>query len=105
LFVPAWYFQLTERPVWRKKTIGFACCYSAISRPEPVNDSFWRFVLSNKPAAFFKVEQDEDLEKLVQVDNMEYPAGEVQIPPTAPDWLVSNYWVSSWLLKLYHPKK
>jgi hypothetical protein len=105
VFVPAWYFQLSERPFWRKKIIGFACCYSAIRRDYTARDTFLNFFLTGKPGAFYQLDESPELETLVQADNMEYPAGEIEIPANTPDWLVTNNWVSAWLVKLNRLKK
>jgi hypothetical protein len=105
VFVPAWYFQLAERPVWRKKIIGFASCYSNIHLSAPPVNSIWRFALTNRPATFYQLEEDTALETLIQADNMEYPAGEIEIPGDTPDWLVNNSWVSPWLVKLHRVKR
>jgi|GEM_PF-1783687 len=105
VFVPAWYFQLSERPIWRKKIIGFASCYSSIRLSDPPVNSVWRFALTNRPATFYQLEEDTALETLIQADSMEYPAGEVEIPGDTPDWLVNNSWVSPWLVKLHRVKR
>jgi hypothetical protein len=104
VFVPVWYLQLNERPFWKGKIIGFASCYSGIYPDNPPGNSFWRFYLTNKPAIHFTLDEDTGLEHLVQVDGMEYPAGEIRILPNSPDWLVENGWVSRWLVKLHRPR-
>ena len=105
MYVPAWYIQLSERPLWHKKSVGFANCYLAITKQETSKDSIWRFLFTNRPAVFFQLTEDSELEKLLQVNQMEYPAGEINILPHTLDWLVENDWISGWVTNLYRAKK
>lgn len=85
LYVPIWYFQFVERPVWAKRTHAFAHCYSKFKPTEPnlaaeQKNSVWKFIFSNQPSVYYKVEENRALSQLVKADQLDYPAGTVAVP-------------------------
>lgn len=106
LFVPVWYFQFQERPVWSARTVGFATCYYSLNRfgsrtPEPANvPSLISFMFTRTPSLRYKLQEENDLAHLVGANNLEYPAGRVSIVPGTVERLVSEGWISPWLARL-----
>lgn len=113
LFVPVWFFQFQERPVWSQRTLGFATCYYSLNRfgsrtPEPANlPSLGSFLFTRQPAIRYKLQEDSDLASLVGANNQEYPAGRVGLVPGTLERLVGEGWLSPWLARLLtrlHPR-
>lgn len=111
LFVPVWYFQFQERPLWKQRVLGFASCYTGvelvpISQTVPEINvrkeraSLWRFISSTKPATFYRLHEDNELASLVGAQELDYPAGRVDIDTGWLEKLASDGWMSGWLVKL-----
>ncbi len=111
LFVPVWYFQFTERPLWKPRMLGFASCYTAIDLtviPQTVPElavrkermSLWRFVATTKPATFYRMREDIDLANLVGAQELDYPAGRVDFDLKWIEKLASDAWLSRWLVRI-----
>ncbi|HEX2912332.1 MAG TPA: hypothetical protein VH186_16100 [Chloroflexia bacterium] len=112
LFVPVWYFQFRERPRWRVHMVGFASCYTAIERTEllpgePVGpaglkmrSSFWRFMLSPREATYYQLREEPHLTSLIGAQNLDYPAGKVDLSTDWLEKLTEGGWYSRWLVRL-----
>jgi hypothetical protein len=103
LFVPVWYFQFKDRPVWKQRVYGFAGCYTNFE-PAPVvaadRHSLWRFVATDRPAVYYRLKEDTNLSNLVGAQNLDYPAGKVETATDVMETLANENLLNRWLVKL-----
>lgn len=103
LFIPVWYFQFSDRPVWKERILGFASCYTHVERTatsSPDRQSFWRFIGSQQPATYYRMREETNLTTLIGAQQLDYPAGHVEVPLNLLDKLVSENLISRWLVKI-----
>ncbi|NWJ95374.1 MAG: hypothetical protein HXX20_06275 [Chloroflexi bacterium] len=106
LFVPVWFFQFCERPLWTRRMLGFASCYYSLNRvgsktPEPLNlPSLVSFIFTQQPSTRYKLKEENDLANLVGAQNLDYPAGHIMLDPGTLERLAEEGWISPWLSKL-----
>ncbi len=106
LFVPIWFFQFLERPLWKQRMIGYATCYYSLKRfgsktPEPNNlSSLVSFMFKPTSSLRYKLEEDAEVMKLLNVQHLDYPAGRIILVPGTIQRLSNEGWLSPWLSRL-----
>ena len=113
LYVPIWFFQFLERPLWKQRALGFATCYYSVTRvgTKPLKprslSSLVSFLFGYVPDLRYKLEEEPDLAALLEVQNLDYPAGRVLLVPGALEKLSYEGWITPWLaflLKRMRPR-
>lgn len=111
VFVPLWFFQFQERPVWSRRVLGYATSYYSLYRygsktSEPANlPSLFTFLFNQQPATRYKIKEENDLAALVGAQHLDYPAGHIAILPGTLDYLTNDGWFSPWLKRLLQRQK
>ncbi len=104
LFVPVWYFQFYERPVWSQRMFGFATCYYSLNRfgsktPDPANlpSLLFFFLANSQPSTRYKLTEEADLATLVAANQLDYPSGRLNLATDSIERLAKDGWLSPWL--------
>lgn len=105
LFIPVWYFQFSDRPVWKERVMGFASCYTTLERTSTASSvgdpqSIWRFLGSPQPATYYRLKEEVNLTNLIGAHHLDYPAGAVEVPLELLDKLAAEKLLNRWLVKV-----